>query len=236
MPVGDIYSIDIHSRYQNNDNIYCYVMRVDAISDAGALVTDLAAYGELVIEPALIVLHVSAVKFRCVDVHQIHPTNALPHITDLEDDSGVRSTTQLLPGQLSAVATIFGDTTDPTQRNRGRDYFYGQDSADLDVGGDKWDTGYLADLCTFYQVMNDGFIPLSGNEFQLGVFSRKQAKENIDPQFVSNGGAVPDPPTFGDPVFNQVELYRMRGLIRTQRRRQPEDFCEEYTDCDPLGS
>ncbi len=235
MPVDDIYSVDIHSRYQNNDNIYCYVYQLDTISDASKIVTDLLAQGEDVIALRLLPLHVSSVIFRCVDVHQIHPNAGLPEIVDLVSDAGTRTVTQALPGQLSAVSTIYGNKTDPTQRNRGRDYFYGADAADLETSGDKWDSGYLADICTFYQFLDDGFTSTAGNAFSLGVFSRKQALENIDPQFVSNGGAVPDPPTFGDDPFNKVELYRMKGLIRTQRRRQPEDLCEENTDCDPLG-
>lgn len=235
MPVNDIYSVDIHSRYQNNDNIYCYVYQLDTISDASKIVTDLLEQGELTITPGLLPLHISTVIFRCVDVHQIHPNAGLPEIVDLVSDAGTRTLTQALPGQLSAVSSIYGNTTDPTQRNRGRDYFYGQDAADLDAGGGKWDAAYLANICTFYQLLNAGFTSAAGNAFSLGVFSRKQATENIDPQFVSNGGAVPDPPTFGDDVFNTVQMYRMKGLIRTQRRRQPEDLCEENTDCDPLG-
>ena len=235
MPVNDVYQVDINTRFQENDNIYCFVYQVRTVVDETLIPGDLETYGELTIAPALLPIHIPGVVFRCVVVNQIWPNASIPTIESLLDAPGTRTFTKGLPGQCSAVVQIFGDTSDPTGRNRGRDYLYGQDVGDLAVAGNVWDAGYLTDVCTFYQVLDDGFTSPGGNVFELGVFSRMQAKENIDPQFVSNGGIVPDPDTFGDDFFNQVVLYRLQPLVRTQRRRQPLDPCLDLTNCDPLA-
>lgn len=130
------------------------------------------------------------------------------------------------------VAQLLGDEVDPTGRNRGRDFWYGQVLEDFVTTGFQWAQSYIDEICVAYQTLTSSNTAANGNEWDWGVFSRTQAEENIDPQFVSNGGSVPDPPTFGDAIFYQVQKIRLNPMIRTQRRRQSIDPCKEYTNCD----
>ncbi len=230
MAVGDVYSADIHMTYQQNPNVYCFNYEVTTQANEDAIVSDLLTFAENTIQADLLPLHVTGALFPCVTVKQIWPNSSLPAIAATPATPGTRTTTTSLPGQCSNVWQVYSNTGNPTGRNRGRDFLYAQDCADLTIGGDKYDAGYLAAVAAVYDGITNVVAPGSGNVFDWVVFSRTQAMENIDPQYVGNGGAVPNPPTFGDDASNVVILVRSDGLVRTQRRRQPEDPCAEWTE------
>jgi len=233
MAVDDVYSVDIHMTYQQNPNIMCFNYRVKVETDPTIVISDLITQGDTTIKAALLPLHVTTVLFPCVTVRQIWPNNSLPEIKATAAIVGTRTPTTALPGQCSNVWTLFSDKLNPTARNRGRDFWFGQDCADLVANGANYDQAWLDAVAAFYVALDQDFSGAGGaNDFEWCIFSRTQAVENVDPQFVSNGGAVPDPPTFGNEPAPTVIFVRSDGLVRTQRRRQPEDPCAEFTEDD----
>jgi len=229
MPVGDIFSVDVASRYQNNDNVMCFLLRLAIQADQSAVLDDIALWIAATLVPGLQPLHGSDVAFPCVITRQVYPTNSLPDVTELIAIQGTRSGVGANPGQLSLVTTLFGNILDPTGRNRGRDFWYGAKPADITVTGDKFEVTFAQEVLDFYQALGNTIQAATGNDFEIGIFSRTQALENDNPDFVGEDGIKnSDRPTFGDPVFNQLIFVRTSRLIRTQRRRQPEDICIAY--------
>ena len=183
MAVDDVYSLDIHSTYQQNPNIYCFTYKVVVENDAALVVSDLLTYAENTIQNDMLGFHYPPTVFPCVTTRQIWPDNSLPAISATSGTNGTGTSTTGLPGQCSSVWRIFTDKQNPTPRNRGRDFWYGQDCADLETLGDKYDIGYLTLVAAFYNGLNQGFTPASTNSYQWVMFSRTQALENIDPPY-----------------------------------------------------
>lgn len=218
MPVDDIYLGNIENEFQGNANTYSFYLRVETVNDedniSAGVLEFLAAR-----RTALLPLHSLLVTFRCNTVRQVWPNKSLPE-SDITGLIGSRTCTAgVLPGQCSAVITLYGDKANPTQHNRGRDFMTGA-CVDDQVNG-TWFTGpasYLQDWCDYYQTMTNSFTDSFGNVFDIGIFSLTQAKKTIEvpPQAVV--------------FFWPLNFVRGRSLVRTQRRRQPEDPCEEVCD------
>lgn len=231
MSVGDVYQSNIWTRYQDNDNVFTFCVEVDPELDPDSACLDINIWAVATVVPLLKPLHNDRVTFRCSTCRQMWPTKSLEQVADLSDLPGTRVGVDYIPGQLSDVAQIVSDVTDPTARNRGRDFWYGMMLGDMDALSEEWDPAFQSELCGFYTVLTRSFTGATGNGYTWGVFSGTQAAENVDPQFVSNGGVIPDPPTFGNAPFRTVEMVRMNPMIRTQRRRQPLNPCAAYLDC-----
>jgi hypothetical protein len=220
MAVGDIYQVVNEFTYQGNANNYIWNLRVTSEVSQPTTLIDLLAFGA-VRQTAWLPLHNPSVEFRCVSVRQVHPTNSLPRI-NANSEFGNRSCVPSLahlPGQCSCVVTLYGDAADPNANNRGRDFVTGQCCADHLNG--VFLTGassYVEELCALYQGMGNTY---SGGDasFEIGVYSPSRAKPP----------GYPDVPSLV-PFFYTLQLVRVRSLVRTQRRRQPVDPCEEVCD------
>ncbi len=240
MPVGDIYMGTIWTRFAQNDNAFIFCVDVTAEVVDDQMPVDINRWLEDVVVPLWLPKHNNNVVFRCVSTHQVWqtepsegPATSVKEVNSLGDAPGTRTLiTGRAPGQCSMVAQLLGDEVDPTGRNRGRDFWYGQLLEDFETTGFEWTQSYIDEICVAYQTLTSSYTSGNGNAWEWGIFSRTQAEERIDPQYVSNGGSVPDPPTFTDPFFHQVQKIRLNPMIRTQRRRQSIDPCKQYTNCD----
>lgn len=230
MAVDDVYMGVAHSIYQQNANVFCVYFQVESEIDESAIAQEIADWVELVAVVALQPLRATLVEWRCSTARRIWPDTSIETVNPFGPFAlGTRVGTDYLPGQLSAVIQLVGNSDTPTSRNRGRDFHYGMLQSDIDTFGANWTAAFQQELNDIYVAFTSTFTTTTSNVLRLGVFSRTQAEENVDPQYVSNGGTVPDPPTFGDPFFNILDQVRSNPLIRTQRRRQPEDPCRFYT-------
>lgn len=220
MPVGDIYQVTNEFTYQNNPNAYNWHVRVTAEAAPEDVVDDLAAFGQER-EDNWLLIHNPSCVFRCITVRQVYPTSSLPSIV-ATDNAGNRSCIPPLthlPGQCSCVVTRYGDLGNPTQYNRGRDFITGQCSGDQTNG--VFSAGvasYLEEVCDMYAAMGNTYVA-GGNEYDIGIYSPSRAKPE-------NWPVVPSVPPYFWPLIH----VRGRSLVRTQRRRQPLDPCEEVCD------
>lgn len=233
MPVDDIFSVDVNKTYQLNPNVMCWQVQVSINADSSKLISDLQTWASGTLVPALTPLHNTGLVFDCSVVRKISPESSLPDVLPFVAVGGTRPTAaDALPGQNSHVVQLISDKTNNKPRNRGRDFWYAQLVGDWEGDGLHYDQAYADEVQAFYVALTNQISPASGNVFDIGIYSRTQQKENADPQFVSNGGAVPDPKTFGDPFFNILQHTRSNRLVRTQRRRQPEEVCSVFTSGD----
>lgn len=219
MPAGDIWTAGIEFEYQNNPNTYNWYLRLTQETNPQNVGEDVIEFGKQVLD-GLKPLHSVFVNFRCVTARQVHPTKSVPEI-DVVNDLGNRDCTTcgVLPGQCCIVATLWGDPAAPNKNNRGRDFFTGMCAADQTNG--KFDTGVatlVQDYCDLYQATGNNFVGAFGNNFEIGVFSPTKAKEDL---------ADPDNEI---EHFWQLQKVRVKSLVRTQRRRQPTDPCEDFCD------
>ena len=220
MAIDDVYSVSNDFIYQGNPDSYIWYLSVTAEAVPAQITNALLGFG-VARQTAFVPLHNPAVIFECVTVRQIFPNGSLPKQT-LQDIAGDRTCDPVLaglPGQCSCVVTLFGDSTNPTPNNRGRDFLTGQCCSDQFNGN--WNSGpgqYLEQVCEMYRVMGNTFAA-GGNVFSIGVFSPTRAGIAEFPHI---------PPT--PPYFFPLQAVRARGLVRTQRRRQPISRCEEVCD------
>ncbi len=229
MAINDVYQGILEAVYQDNPNQF--QMHFQTTTSIGSVTEpdDIAEFMELTVLPELVPLAVAAKVWRCSTAREIWPSTSLEKVRPFSPViPGTRMLTSACPGQLSAVAQLVTVQIDSNSRTRGRDFHYAQDVVDLDVSGVSWDLTYLTEIRDAYVTIGSSFTGTAGNVFDIGVFSRVQALENINPDFVGNGGLIPDPPLFGQPFFRQITGVRTNPLVRTQRRRQPEDPCRVY--------
>lgn len=222
MAVGDIYQVVNEFEYQQNPNNYIWHLRVKEEGNPGDITQALLDFGHARVT-AWLPLHTPSVLFRCNVVREVFPDTSVPEYQIYDPAAGGNRTCTPadtgLPGQCSCVVTMYGDIENPTQFNRGRDFITGQCCDDQFNG--KWDqTGapgaYLDDLCEMYRLMGNEYV--NGlNKFDIGIYSRTRAKPPGDP---------PPPPIV--PYFWVLQRIRAKQLVRTQRRRQPEDPCENF--------
>lgn len=220
MPVGDIYVVSNEFEYQDNANAYSFYLRVTAEANPNLVGSQLLDFG-VARQTAWLPLHQVLVTFRCVTARQVYPTNSLPQlrITDVTGSRSCFPSLAGLPGQCCAVATLYGDIANPTANNRGRDFITGMCCSDqingvIDVDGG----GYGGDLCLMYVTMSSSYTA-GGNEYEIGIYSPTRAKP---PMWPVTPSVVP--------FFWRLQHVRVRSLIRTQRRRQPQDPCEAVCD------
>lgn len=217
MAVGDIYMTALHFTYQKNVNLMCNYFQVDEEPSSDDVETDLATFVQDDWDDELRSIFDDKFVVDCSEVRQVHPNNSIPLVTAVLNPTGSRTPGDGLPGQCSLVATLFGNKTDPNAKNRGRDFWTAGQEGDQANG--KWRTvpGEFLNLVELYYGARTVLVsPPSGNVFSWGNFSRKAV-------------AVADPIHFW-----QMELVRIRHLVRTQRRRQPSDPCETYTSVEPV--
>jgi len=216
MPVGDIWQATNEFVYQKNPGTYSFALRVDAEGSPNLVPDNLLDFG-VARETAWRPLHNLSVLFECVTARLLFPNTGLPK-TRRTGVTGTRVCSpplSHLPGQCSAVVTLYGDIDNPDRNNRGRDFITGQ-CCDDQING-VWDDGigsYLEALCLYYNTMGNTFA-LGGNAYSIGIFSPTRAGFRPGPN------VPPTPPYFWPLIF-----VRARSLVRTQRRRQPEDRCE----------
>lgn len=220
MAVGDIYLSTIEFTYQNNPNAYHFHLKVTTEGDPDNTGTHVAQFGQAR-TIAYQALHNTFVDFQCATARQIWPNKSVPEVV-ITNLSGNRTTTGpiTLPGQCSCVVTLYGDPVDPTKHNRGRDFWTGQLAQDQELG--LWDhpAAYLQEVCDWYAAMGNTYTN-GGNVFDIGIFSPTEAKRSLGPP--------PDPTVV---FFWKLQKIRAKQLVRTQRRRQPEDPCEVFCDAD----
>ena len=220
MPNGDIWQVANEFTYQGNANNYLWNLRVDQEADAQTVGLILLNFGAAR-QTAWLPLHNPSVSFKCVTARKIFPDTGLPQQL-VNTEAGNRTCTPSLdhlPGQCSAVVTLFGDIGAPTGSNTGRDFITGQCCGDQLNG--VFDSGvgsYLEELCEMYVAMGNTFAG-GGNAFSIGIFSPKRAG-------IRTGPNVPPTP----PYFWPLVMVRGKSLVRTQRRRQPLDPCEVYCE------
>lgn len=220
MAVGDIYVVANEFEYQGNPNAYAWHLQVRVEGTPDKIAADALAFG-VARQTAWLPLHNPSVNFRCVTARQVYPDFSLPKL-QITTASGNRTCTPSLahlPGQCSCVVTLYGDINNPTSFNRGRDFVTGQ-CCDDQLNGvlTSGPVSYLQELCDMYAAMTNVYVN-GGNEFDIGVYSPSRAKPPTWP-------IVPSIP----PFFWKLEHVRGRSLMRTQRRRQPLDPCEEVCD------
>ncbi len=217
MAVGDIYMTALHFTYQKNANLFCNYFEVDEEPSSDDVQTDLATWLQDDWDDNMISIFDDTFVVDCSEVRQVHPNNSIPLITAVTTPAGTRTPADNLPGQCSLVATLFGNKTDPNGKNRGRDFWTGGQEGDQ-VAGEWTDSAglFLRLISTYYTARTVLVSPPSGNVFSWGTFSKKA---------VENEEAV---------HFWQMELVRLRHLVRTQRRRQPSDPCETFTSVEPV--
>ncbi len=240
MAIGDIYMATIWSRYQNNDNAFIFCIVIDSETTPSAVPTDINTWIATDVITEWKPLHNDGVIFRCISTIKVWeqipspgPASSIPAVANLGDQQGTRPTMEdMVPGQLSLVAQLQTQVDAPTARNRGRDFWYGQVTGDITGTGEEWELTYRSEVCAAYQAIGKSFSSLNGNTWSWGVFSRTQAVENANPEATNEAG-IPnsEQPTFGDPIFNVIDLIRLKPSIRTQRRRQPIDPCLTYQEC-----
>lgn len=225
MSVEDIYACDIHFRHQENDNLYCFIFQIQSEANEAVASRDVAVHGLNKVWPALRPIITTEAVGLCAVGREIWPATSIPEIQRI-DENGSREIglSTALPGQNSMVAQLFGDAGNPNRFNRGRDFLAAWNCQDQTRG--MFDSDPLSDAQTFYEGDWKTFTATSGNQFRWGTFSLTQAKKTV-PQ---NG----NPPVDPDAVFFwPIELVRLNPLVRTQRRRQPEDPCRVYRTFDP---
>ncbi len=223
MAVDDILKLDVNFELQKNPNTYDFVYRVEVAGGTDAAdALALATFFNTTPMTNILPIQTDAINFTCLVVTRIDPSPLVPQ----KVLTGVAGTkvTDSLPGQCSMVLQLHKDESNDSARQRGRDFWSGFVEGDQDTG--VWTNAAMDTIQNWYQTEILGTISQGGATFRFGVWSRTQKKENDDPQFVSNGGAVPDPPTFGTDPFTVVTYICSRTQVRTQRRRQPEDPCE----------
>jgi len=220
MAVGDVWQVTNEFSYQGNPDSYSFNLRVEAEGDSSSVQNQLLDFGEAR-EAQWIPLHNPSVLFECVTARLLYPNTGLPKAR-VTGNSGSRSCSPVLnhlPGQCSAVVTLYGDLESPDRNNRGRDFVTGQ-CGDDQLNG-TWLTGigsYLDLLCQYYNIMGNSY--LAGlNSYAIGIFSPTRAGITVTPH-------VPATP----PFFWPLVLVRARSFVRTQRRRQPEGRCEEVCE------
>lgn len=181
MAVGDIYQVCNEFEYQKNPNEYNFFLHVRAEAGPTKVEADMLSFG-VARETAWLPLHVASVNFRCVTARQVYPNNSLPG-QQITGNVGTRSCMAVgayLPGQCSAVVTLYGDSVNPTASNRGRDFITGQCSEDQIEGVWGGAAGYLNALCQYYVAMGNSFV-VGGNEYDIGIYSPSRAKPPGDP-------------------------------------------------------
>lgn len=217
MSVGDVYMSALHFTYQGNANLFCNYFQVDEEPSVDDVITDVEAYINTDWASDLRPIVDTSFVVDCIEVRQVHPNNSIPLITTVAIPAGSRTPADNLPGQCSLVATLFGDKNNPDKNNRGRDFWTGGQEGDQAAG--VWDTAAskFLDLVKDYYANRTVLVsPVSGNVFSWGTFSATRAKAATAPWFW------------------QMELVRLRHLVRTQRRRQPADPCETFTTVEPV--
>ncbi len=231
MALDDVLKVDVHFTLQGNPNVYCFNYVVSISSGIpGQDEVDLNAVFNTDIIPGIRLWSDETVVFHCLVTSLVKrgdpddDTVFAPKVFDLANVLGLRSVQEALPGQCSAVVQTFKSLEDAGPRLRGRDFITGLVEADQADG--EWSQATADLVLNVYETAIIGDLAGgAGATYTYGNYSATQEAENNDPQFVSNGGAVPDPPTFGNNPFNDVTIVRMVESVRTQRRRQHEDAC-----------
>lgn len=227
MAINDVYVGDIHMRLQDNPNLYCFFYQITVENDETAAARDVAVHLKDVVAPLLIAFHTPAVIFRCSTGREVWPASSIVEVQDINDlpgDDTPNLDHTTLPGQVSLLAHLYGNAADPNKSNRGRDFLHGFSTQDCDNG--IWQTSILSSVQNFYEVLPKTFTSVNQNTFAWGHFSLTQAAKTVG----QNGNPPVDPLA---KFFWNIELIRLHNLARTQRRRQPEDPCQQYVTFDP---
>lgn len=224
MAVDDILQLEEHFTHQGNPNQFTWAWKVVATDTVDTDPQTLLQEWAVTEHDLLRAIFNDDTLFDCTVVRKIHPTIQLP-AEELTNDVGTRPVVDAdLPGQCCMVIQMNDDTGEPTPRRRGRDFVTGRDGIDHADG--VWNQAAADLVLGFYSTALGTTIDSgNGGSYQFGIWSVRQLTENENPIFVSNGGATPDPPTFGNDPFTAITVFRARSVVRTQRRRQPERPC-----------
>lgn len=227
MAVDDIIQLEEHFTLQGNPNQFTWAFHVDTSDSSGDDVLALATAWSGADHTEFRKMFDSTWVTDCIMARKIHPTVQIP-AEILTGGAGTRPVVlDGLPGQCCMLVQMLPATGEPTQRRRGRDYVTNRDDVDHIDG--VWTQAGADVVLIFYNDTLAGVTAgAGGGLYRFGVWSQRQLTENEDPQFVSNGGSVPDPPTFDNDPFTIIDTFRARARVRTQRRRQPEAPCGQF--------
>ncbi len=236
MAVDDVYLCEIFFTHQKNPNLWSAFFEVTTSAEPATLdVIELntAFFGSF--PTAVKTWSDDTVIFHCTKTSLVRRGDLsdtsipLPSLSTLADAQGLRVSTEALPGQCSMVVQTLVSTEEVKPRTRGRDFITGLVEGDQSDG--LWSQTAADLVLNEYNTVMLGTVDGVGTgRYLYGNWSRTQHAENINKDFVGNGGIVPDPDTFGDPAFNAVTAVRAQQLVRTQRLRQPEDPCLELLE------
>jgi len=223
MAVDEVFKLTMHSTFQDNKNMWCAFYKETNAPSTQSTPVALSAAFEAQVDTEILPIKPTGWHMDCITVEGVEFFQPYMPFVAPTDYTGTLAGGEL-PGQCSAIVETLPDDVTAKVRQRGRDFWTG-----LVEGGDQVD-GVMQQaaanrILNFYIVQILPDLTGNGGIWEYGNYSYRQRKENLDPQFVSNGGSVPDPPTFGDPPFTQVTFVRMNALVRTQRRREPIDPC-----------
>ncbi len=215
MATGDVYQGEQHFTLQSNPNTYCFFYQITTEVNESVASRDVAVHMKDVVFPLIQALTVDTAIFHCVTGKEVWPKTSIVEVQETPGIGGQdKGLAQILPGQCNMVAQLYGDQANPTASNKGRDFWTGWISDDQEDG--KFESSATGVIQTFYETLPKSFTSTNGNVFDWGVFSMKLAKQS--------------PPV---PFFFTVKLIRINKLVRTQRRRQPEDPCPAFVTFDP---
>lgn len=216
MAVDDIWQGTLETEYQNNPNTYSWYFKAEQQANPPAAAADVLGEMDAILI-ALKPMMNTEVMVRCTTARRVAPNFTLPEIK-IKNEEGLRSTAPgefELPGQCALVVSLYGDPTNITKHNRGRDFINWGLTGDQNSGvwngpGSPWWDG----IKSAYVEIGNSFSGAVGNNWEIGIFSRTEfkAKKPVEE------------------YFWQLQNIRLRQLVRTQRRRQAEDRCEVVED------
>ena len=225
MSLGDIYQVDLHSVFQGNRNIMCFncMVLVDPASDPIGL--DLANYFEASFIPGLAPLMHTGKNWDCIETQLKSIKAALCEVNDLKyqqniDIDGTLATSPGLPGQCSLVVQTFQELVATDANNRGRDFWQGFIETQQVDG--EWVQATWDSLQTVLDgTIMGGFEGPDGGEYGWVNYSPTLAKARC----ALPGGT--DPLT-ADTAWFEITFLRALKQVRTQRRRQAENPCDQF--------
>jgi len=217
MAVTDVYKSNIFFDLQGQpDNILTYYFRQSGDVTSGFVEDSIIDGIETDLLPALAVVLNEELVFGCIEVAKLFDgagNVVMPSIPRHKtiDIEGAISLTESLPGQCSLVVQTLPGLDDTNPRHRGRDFYTGFSE------GDQADGVWLeATANALVAALQSALSPVL-----QGSADGEYQWVNWSPTIAAEAAPAIRP----DSVITHVRPLR---LVRTQRRRQPENPCALY--------